>query len=148
MKEVYKEILNRYADDEGYQYHLRKLTSGSTKVSIIVNLLSSKEAENIYQSPNGHHVIKAVIARRIQKLLRTPSNKIFVQNIYYELLNRKPSYTEIEANLSLLKSGTSRLELLIQILKSEECFFLLAPRPPKIIPADIKKEIKRIWRRK
>jgi hypothetical protein len=97
---VYVGILGRDADYSGWLFQRSALINGViSQTQLVANTLNSAE----YLLTYG-----------------TPSDTQFVLLLYQNVLRRQPSQAELNAQLALLQSGTSRTQLAMNFLTSAE----------------------------
>jgi hypothetical protein len=97
---VYVGILGRDADYSGWMFQCSALINGViNQTQLVANTLNSAEYFLTYG---------------------TPSDSQFVQLLYQNVLRRTPSQAELNAQLALLQSGTSRTQLAMNFLTSAE----------------------------
>jgi glycosyltransferase involved in cell wall biosynthesis len=115
LHQLYKELLNREPDQYGFEQHLRNLSRGVKKITIISNFLLSEEAKSIYTNPKTNDFHHHTILNKLAKILKL-NNKNFIFKVYEELLNREPSAFDLELNLYKLNNGTSKIHLFVYFL--------------------------------
>jgi hypothetical protein len=97
---VYVGILGRDAEYSGWLFQRSALINGATdQTQFVANALNSAEYAITYG---------------------TPSDDQFVRLLYQNVLRRTPSQAEVNAQLALLQSGTSRTQLAMNFLTSAE----------------------------
>ncbi len=123
---LYRQLLNREPDPQGFQHHVCLLARRAPKMSFISAFLQSKEAEQIYrQAPHSPlESNRSTVARIISQYYLT-NNLPFVHALYNELLGRNPEQEGIDAHIHTLRRSVPRIRLLNDILFSQECQRLL-----------------------
>lgn len=123
---LYRELLNREPDEEGFQYMLNQLLIGKPKISVIMQVLKSKEATDLYsQLINGpSHNSHSPFCERLLNIL-THDNENFVKSVFQEILNRRVKANELGYYMSLLNKNQSKLVIIKNVVFSKELTNLL-----------------------
>ncbi|WP_165279882.1 DUF4214 domain-containing protein [Paenibacillus protaetiae] len=130
--ELYKQLLNREPDQPGFASHLSLLNNGHTRSYIVSDIINSKEAQHLYQSPaltapHGYSIIQVLhAARRLHP-------ETFVTRLYEQLLNRRPQQGELRIHMNMLVK-MSRWRLVTSLIHTPECQRLLAGLKPSAVP--------------
>lgn len=122
VAELYRQLLIR-EPDEAYLHFADRLTSGATKIEILLTILQSDEAMQLYLRPvlpPAEPRSTTAIAGRLQSLLAM-DDEGFIQSLYRELLDREPEAAGRRYFMDLLAQGQSRFSLFLHVLNSEEC---------------------------
>lgn len=120
----YRELLAREPDPEGLQHHLR-LLGGKSKLAIMIALMQSPEAEQLYRSGPVGSGKKRPSAADLLRNLYAHSDDRFVKGLYEELLCRRPDHAGGGHNVQHLKRGASRASIAASLLQSGEALELL-----------------------
>ncbi|CAM3138249.1 DUF4214 domain-containing protein [Paenibacillus lupini] len=120
--EMYRQILQREPDANGFYDHKQRLESGMPRVSMAASLVQSSEAEQIFmRQPSGDRNTAAFI---IQSLY--PAHTLdYIHGIYAQLLYREPDAARVNYELMAVNQGMPRHGLLARLLVTEEVQSLL-----------------------
>jgi GT2 family glycosyltransferase len=124
ISELYKELLNREPDMEGFvHFYVNLLSSGTPKTEVIKEILSSEEAHALLASPQFPDIPRTVM-QRLQKIFQKEGHE-FVAALYRELLNREPDINGLSDYVTCLLEGAPKMAIVEGILFSEEARMLL-----------------------
>ena len=93
---LYRELLNREPDPEGFQEHVKFLSHGASKISVMRAILLSNECHHLLasQRPPTYGTSPTLIDKLRQTLQK--EGREFVVELYRELLNREPDPDGLE----------------------------------------------------
>jgi hypothetical protein len=118
----YRELLGRAPDGEGLQMHTMLLNRGTSKLHLMVSLLISPEAVQLYRpshakrrSDRKYHSCSELLLSFIDR----PDTQ-YVEHLYEELLARKVDPTGMRTYMEELKKGTPRAVVVAQLVQSTE----------------------------
>lgn len=125
VKELYREILNREYDQQGFQDHVEKLKKGTEKEVILSSFFKSKELivklnnsfrNPLYEKKNNN----STIFGRLHQIMKK-KGKHFLDGVFLELLNRKPNKKEYYSfSYSAKGSNKDKRDIVIHIITSRE----------------------------
>ncbi|WP_274649486.1 DUF4214 domain-containing protein [Paenibacillus humicola] len=116
---LYAQLLNRAADKSEIAAQAAYLRSGMPRTELIIGILNSDEAIQIYAAPSFSEERQPTVADKMSRLLAM-NHEDMVHNFYTELLCRYPDAHGYPAFLRLLNEGHSPLSLVNLILRSDE----------------------------
>ena len=117
VKEAYRMILMREADDKGVMSQLAGMKSGLSKEYIVFELLSSKEAQAKNVLVRGFRVGK--VSRK--RLLADRDNESFVKTAYIAILGRSAEAGGLCSYIDSMANGIiDRNDVIIGMSNSEE----------------------------
>jgi FkbM family methyltransferase len=125
---AYLTLLKRAPDAEGGATYLKLLASGTAKITILDEIVSSDEGRAMGSSLPGLHAPKQGAAQNLSELIAL-NGESFVECAYFTFLKRSPDPDGAKYYLAHLLQGTSKLQILDEIYTSEE-----AKRSGVVIP--------------
>lgn len=138
--ELYRQVLGREAEAAAIHHYVRMLQSGTTKISVIINIIRSREARQLYALPYSSSFSSGAmrICDRI-RLLMNIGDHDFVEHLYLEMLNRAAEEQGVQHYLLLLQTGMPRYMIISGVMESEEFKHLLhhqniVPKPLSVEP--------------
>ncbi|MGG4146082.1 DUF4214 domain-containing protein [Paenibacillus algorifonticola] len=120
--ELYRQVLQREPDSEGFNGHRSHLAHGTPRAVIAAALLQSAEAEAIFSRvPSGE---TNTTAHLIQHLFPA-ADLDFIHGIHVQMLNRAPDSNKVGRYTTALKQGLLRRAWIASLVMSEEFGLLI-----------------------
>jgi FkbM family methyltransferase len=116
---AYLTLLKRAPDAGGGATYLKLLASGTAKITILDEIVSSDEGRAMGSSLPGLHAPKQGAAQNLSELTAL-NGESFVECAYITFLKRSPDSDGAKYYLAHLLQGTSKLQILDEICTSEE----------------------------
>lgn len=143
VSQAYRLILGREGDEQGIAHHLNLVRAGTSPIDIMVSLRQSMEGQQFFvRHPRldgairRYKLLKAILPRFMLKQLYglrdDPGNALsitklksfddaaFVQEMYRAILQRDADPSGFSHNISALRSGASKIELIYNLSRSDE----------------------------
>lgn len=102
---LYHQLLGRSPDPAGRAHHLAHLTGGGTRFDMVADVMRSDESEQF--------------ASRSAET-RPVDDEAFVQDCYFDLLERVPDRAGVAHQVEGLRQGMTRWELVANLARSDE----------------------------
>jgi len=122
--ELYRQLLHREPDQQGFNYFVNQVLKGTDKISIMGDIMQSPEAKILYSqnlnNPSGDNF--QTFTKIVSKLLYF-NDLDFIEAVYKEFLCRKPQKKEISLFLPIikkLKKENHKVSFIINIMSSDE----------------------------
>lgn len=141
IKSLFRQFMNREPDEEGFSHIQNLLLKEASKIDVILQVIRNDGVKELY-CLDAISLNRRTIAYDIKELLSLEGTQ-FINNIYNEILSRKPQDLEIHQLSQVIKNTNSKLETIINFLDSPEfrALFLLPPIDSEIfddiLPGDI-----------
>lgn len=120
--EMYRQVLQREPDNEGFDAHIKRLEQGTAKAVLAASLFQSEEAARVLSS--GISGDSNTAAHVIQSIY--PATDLdFIHAIYVQFLHREPEGNKVNDYVDALRQGVARGEWIARLLLSEEAQNLL-----------------------
>lgn len=145
---LYRVILHREADDGGMQVYIKRLQEGGSRAAIIQTFLCSQE--NLRRP-----LIEQVLTDQEVDRLLALEGEAFVEASYKHILKRNVDQNGLEARIQALSEGRSKIEIMAELVRSDEARerfipiepnFQPVPMPP-VLPAPFMKRVERKLKR-
>ncbi|MFX3635404.1 MAG: DUF4214 domain-containing protein [Candidatus Pristimantibacillus sp.] len=120
--EMYRQILQREPDSQGFIAHRKELEAGTPKAAIASSIIQSSEAETVFgrgqsgESNTAAHIIQSIYPA---------AGLDFIHALHMHLLNREPDGDKIDSYVGDLRQGLPRRVWIARLLLSEEIQNLL-----------------------
>lgn len=133
VREAFRQLLGREPDESGIDFYAEQLSNGTPKISIIAELIQSREARLNYRMISSVPISNdAPNIRSIITQFSFLTHLEFIHALYNEFLLRNPDGSEVDDCYdSINTKGIPRIFFILNVLLSEECKNLLTgPQPP------------------
>ena len=109
---LYRELLNRTPDNDGFLYHMGSLKKNGMKIDVFREMVKSKEF--------GILLSQSKIIQVLQKIM-CKSEYDFVKQLYHNIFGTVPTLSQIQMDTEKLKNkSTTKVGLIQNVLLSEE----------------------------
>ncbi|WP_213656141.1 DUF4214 domain-containing protein [Paenibacillus vini] len=133
VRGAFMQLLGREPDETGNNFYVEQLSRGTPKISIIAELIQSREARVKYRILPSDPISNPV--PNIQWIITQFSflNHLeFIHALYNEFLLRNPNASEVDDCYDSLNKGIPRIFFIMSVLLTEECQSLLAATKPPV----------------
>ena len=123
---LYRELLNRTPDNDGFLYHMDSLKKNGMKIEVFREMVKSKEF--------GILLSQSKIIQVFQKIM-CKNEYDFVKQLYHNIFGTAPTLSQIQMDTEKLQNkSTSKVGLIQNVLLSEEILAKLNQTNTSTIP--------------
>lgn len=133
VRGAFRQLLGRDPDETANDFYIEQLSKGTPKISIIAELIQSREARVKYRILPSDPISNPI--PNIQWIITQFSfltHLEFIHALYNEFLLRNPVVSEVDDCYDSINKGVPRIFFILSVLLSEECSKLLSAAEPPV----------------
>jgi glycosyltransferase involved in cell wall biosynthesis len=126
VRGMYRELMHREPTAQELEQSKIRLSSGQSKQDIIISVIQSEECVNYFNLPYSRTAYSNPTLQEMIRSIFKTDMRVFVHQLYQEMLLREPDTAGIEGFINFLRNGGSRITVIVSFLSSPECTSILS----------------------